>query len=395
MVSWNDARLAMAADRRRLAGVLGRRPGPLHAGLWALRLYRTAQWLRHGRNLKLPARLLWTANLVLTGADLDPSSPIGAGAVILDPRGVILYGTVGANCTFGVCSGIGTLLREEASSGDALGSMAKLGNNVVLGDRAFVLGVHKVGDDVIVGDSCVVMEDVPDGAVLVSRAGEWRAVRAKMTKRDLPEPARPGLVGCIRADVARAVLANGGSADVGAARFWGHLILPSVAGIAVFRIAQALHTRGFRRLGGMVAGLVRALCGMTLHPGSTIGPGLHVPHPVTVRFCGRAGDNLTLYPYASVGPETWPALTARPTPADIPMLGNDVGIGAGGAVVGPVTLGDGATVGVNAVVRRNLGAGLSAVPRRNWHYATVTVLPKTDNVEEMPALAVPRREAQA
>jgi serine acetyltransferase len=64
-------------------------------------------------------------------------------------------------------------------------------------------------------------------------------------------------------------------------------------------------------------------------------------------------------------------------------------------VVGPYTLGDGATVGVNAVVRRNLGAGLSAVPRRNWHYATVTVLPKADNVEEMPALAVPRREAQA
>jgi serine O-acetyltransferase len=148
-------------------------------------------------------------------------------------------------------------------------------------------------------------------------------------------------------------------------------MFPGVAGVAMFRVAHALHSSGWRRLASAVARVVQAWSGMTIHPGSIIGSGLYVPHPVTVRFCGRAGRNLGLYPYASVGPEIWPALSERIDHADVPDLGDGVRISAGGAVVGPVKIGDGATVGVKAVVRRDLGTGLTAVARRNWHYAPV------------------------
>jgi serine O-acetyltransferase len=386
----------MAADYRRLTDLCGRRPKPLHRGLWALRLYRVAHWLRLGCRLNLPSRFLWALDLVLTGADLDPASPIGGGAVIHDPRGVIIYGTIGTNVTIGGRAGIGTLLRAELVTGDALASMASLGDDVVLGNNVVVLGIYHVGDGVHVGDDCAVMEDIPDGAVLVSRAPEWRAVRVRPPKREMPEPVHRGLLRCIRADVARAVLENAGSGKTGPVRFWGHLIFPGVAGVAMFRVAHALHARGWMRLASAVARVVHAWSGMTIHPGSIIGSGLFVPHPVTVRFCGQAGSNLALYPHTSVGPETWPPLSGRVNPADLPQIGDGVRIGAGSSVVGPVTIGDSATVGVKAVVRRNLEAGLSAVPRRNWRYAPLQATgdsgtaPEADRHAE-PALASAHR----
>ncbi len=369
-VTWADTRAAMAADSRRLTELCGGRPKPLHRGLWALRLYRLARWLRLGCRLNLPSRFLWALNMVLTGADLDPASPIGGGAVLRDPRGVIIYGTIGANVTIGGRGGTGTLLRAEPAAEDALASSSSLGDGVVLGKDAFVLGIHHVGHGAHIGDDCAVMDDIPDGAVLVSRTPAWRAVRVRVHGREMPEPGYRGLFACIRSDVARTVLENGGSTDIGPMRFWGHLLFPGVAGIALFRVAHALHSSGWRRLASVVARVVQAWSGMTIHPGSIIGSGLYVPHPVTVRFCGSAGRNLGLYPYASVGPEIWPALSARLDHAELPDLGNEVRISAGGAVVGPVRIGDDATVGVKAVVTRDLGAGLSAVPRRNWHYAT-------------------------
>ncbi len=364
MSDWTTTRAAMAADRQRLAAALGRKPSPLHRGLWALRLYRVATWLR-GRGLKLPARLLWAANIVLTGADLDSETTIGPGAVIPLPWGVILSGTIGANCTIGARTGVGGLLRVEEVAEGVYESLATVGDDVTLGADVMVLGVIRIGDRSRIGDGCMMMDDIPAGAVLVSHPVDWRAMRVHIVKRDLPPPAKPGLFGCIRTDVARAVIEYGGTAAMGAARFWGHLILPGVAGVVLFRIGQSLHGRGWRRLAALVARLVHGLFGMTLHPGSVIGPGLHVPHPVGVRFCGRAGANLTLYPHASAGPESWPSLH-DPLPAACPEIGAQVRLGAQSRVIGPVRIGDDATAGVNAILRRDLAAERAAVPRRNW-----------------------------
>jgi serine O-acetyltransferase len=141
--------------------------------------------------------------------------------------------------------------------------------------------------------------------------------------------------------------------------------------VVVFRFGQWLHGAGWRRAGAAIAWLVGRLFGLFLHPGSSIGPGLFVPHPVNVRFCGTAGANLTLYPAAAVGPEAWPRYRDRLVAEQCPTLGVGVRISARGNVVGPVTIGDNATVGIAAQVRRDLAAGLSAVPRRNWTYVTV------------------------
>lgn len=370
MTDWKTTRGAMAADRQRLAAVLGRRPGPLHRGLWAVRLHRVASWLR-GRGLKLPARLVWAANLVVTGADLDPASVLGPGVAIPAPWGVILYGTIGANCTIGARVGVGGLLRGEQIAEGVYAILATLGDDVTLGDGVAVLGVIQVGGGSRIGEGCMVLEDIPVGSVLVSQPADWRAIRVRLDRYELPPPAKPGLFGCIRADIARAVIEHGGHGNVGAARFWGHLLLPGVAGIVVFRVAQSLHRQGWRRMAALVAQLVHGLFGMKLHPGSVIGPGLHVPHPVGVRFCGRAGANVTLYPHVSVGPDTWPALRDSLPLAASPEIGARVRLGAWSQAIGPVCIGDDATAGVAAVLRRDLAAERAAVPRRNWRNLAV------------------------
>lgn len=366
VITWACTRADMATDRRRLAMLLGCRPGLFHRGLWSLRFYRLAFWMFHAHDLRLPARMIWALNLVLTRADLDLKGIIGPGTVIPDPYGVILSGDIGRNCTIGRGTGVGGILRSKAPPPDFDGDRPEIAEDVVLGADVMILGALRIGRGAHIGDRCSVMESVPPGGRLDARDSAWRAMRITLELAPRPDLTQAkGLIGRIRADVQRAVLENNGSLDVGRLRFWGHLIMPSVSGIAMFRVAQALHGAGWRRAGAFVARVVAVFSGMDLHPGSVIGPGLFIPHPVGVRFCGSAGPNLTLYPHAKVGPMGWPRSRDVIGP-DAPVLGGNVRVGAQGEVAGAVHVGDDAMVGVQVRVDRDLGAGFTAVSRPNW-----------------------------
>lgn len=365
-LTWARTRADMACDRSRLAAWLGFAPGPLHRGLWSLRLYRLARWMFGRRGLRFPARMIWALNLILTRADLDPNGVIGPGTIIPDPYGVILSGDIGPNCTIGRGTGVGGILRSKAPPPDFTGHRPEISAGVVLGANVMVLGALRIGRGARIGDGCSVMESVPAGARLDARESAWRALRVPAELAPRPDPAlAKGLFGRIRTDVQRAVLENSGQRAVGTLRFWAHLIMPSVTGVAMFRVAQALHAAGWRRAGAFVAHLITVFSGMVLHPGSAIGPGLFIPHAVGVRFCGSAAPNLTLYPHAKVGPVVWPP-SRDAIPAGAPVLGTNVRIGAQGEVVGAVHVGDNAMVGVQVRVTRDLGPGLTAVARPNW-----------------------------
>jgi serine O-acetyltransferase len=365
MTDWTTTRAAMAADRARLAAMLGR-PPRLHTGLLALRMYRIGHWL-HGRGHKALARLLWALNLLLTGADLDCAETIGAGCVMPNPRGVVVYGAVGPDCTLGRQFGIGGLLRGAAPPPGGRGPRPQLGARCVLGDRALVLGSALIGDDCKIDDDCVVLTDLPAGSEIEVRSAAWRTMRMDLQRRPRPDPAGvKGLAAVIRTDVARSVMENSGSdARIGFLRFWGHLILPALQGLVLFRLAHALHSHGWWRAAILLTRINSAVYGLLIHPASQIGPGAFIPHTIGVRFCGRAGPLLSLFPQSSVGPQAWPELGAD-LPDDVPLLGTDVGVGAQAEVVGGVRLGDLVLVGVKAHVARDIADGLTAVPRPNW-----------------------------
>lgn len=107
----------------------------------------------------------------------------------------------------------------------------------------------------------------------------------------------------------------------------------------------------------MVPGILRrwniTLHGLDVVGGIPVGGGLYLPHSVgTVVMAQRIGRNVTLVSNVTIG------MRNRP---EFPIIGDDVYIGAGARILGPVTIGDGAVIGANAVVLSDVPAGATAV----------------------------------
>lgn len=174
-----------------------------------------------------------------------------------------------------------------------------------------------------------------------------------------PDPEHVSLAGLRRllaADFARVLRQTTGGRPTSRFRRLMHLTLPAMQVAILHRSAHLLHGRGRYRSAALVADLALRITGASLHPGSRMGPGLFVPHPARVAFCGVAGADLTLLPSTLVGPRDC-VLPGQPFPADVPCLGDGAVVGAHAAVQGAVTVGAGATIGIGICTLRDVPAG--------------------------------------
>lgn len=98
-----------------------------------------------------------------------------------------------------------------------------------------------------------------------------------------------------------------------------------------------------------------AICGADINPGAIIGGGLILPHPNGVVIHGKAiiGTNCMLMQQVTIG--------QLADDEKVPQIGNNVYIGAGARVLGGVRLGDGCSVGANAVVLIDVPESATAV----------------------------------
>jgi len=101
----------------------------------------------------------------------------------------------------------------------------------------------------------------------------------------------------------------------------------------------------------------RWLTGIEIHPGATIGRRVFIDHGmgIVIGETAEIGDDCTLYHGVTLGGTSWKAGKRHPT------LGKGVVIGAGAKVLGPILVGDGAKIGSNAVVVRDVPADSTAV----------------------------------
>ena len=133
-----------------------------YSGLHALLLHRFAHWLWRKR-LRLIARFLSQAARFLTGIEIHPAARIGKGLLIDHGMGVVIGETaeVGDNCTFYQGVTLGGTGKEKGKRHPTIG------NNVVVGVGAKLLGFITVGDNSIIGANAVVLNSVPPNCTAV------------------------------------------------------------------------------------------------------------------------------------------------------------------------------------------------------------------------------------
>jgi len=114
---------------------------------------------------------------------------------------------------------------------------------------------------------------------------------------------------------------------------------------------------GLRWLARWLAHWGRFATGIEIHPGARIGRRVFIDHGmgIVIGETAEVGDECTLYHGVTLGGTSWNKGKRHPT------LGKSVVIGAGAKILGPVLVGDGAKIGSNAVVVRDVPAGATAV----------------------------------
>ena len=137
------------------------------------------------------------------------------------------------------------------------------------------------------------------------------------------------------------------------------LLYPGVRALFFFRIANFLWRARLRFLGRLVSEIGRWLSGIEIHPGATLGRRFFIDHGtgVVIGETAIVGDDVTLYHGVTLGG----IATATPAGRRHPVLEDKVIVGAGAQVLGPITVGKGARVGANAVVVKDVPAGVTVV----------------------------------
>src|SRR4051794_22278835 len=121
---------------------------------------------------------------------------------------------------------------------------------------------------------------------------------------------------------------------------------PGVQAVLSHRVAHALHDAGVPLAPRVIAYASRTLTGVEIHPAAEIGDALFIDHGmgVVIGETSVLGENVTLYQGVTLGG------TGFATGKRHPTVGDNVTVGSGAKLLGPIEVGHGAKVGANSVV---------------------------------------------
>ena len=145
---------------------------------------------------------------------------------------------------------------------------------------------------------------------------------------------------------------------------------PGLHAIWFYRMAHWLWNHKLFWLARLLSHIGRMVSGIEIHPGAQIGPGLFIDHGmgVVIGETAEIGANATLYHGVTLGGTSWNKGKRHPT------LEDDVVVGAGAKILGPITIGARTRVGANAVVVKSVppDSVVVGIPGRVTHRKDTT-----------------------
>lgn len=136
------------------------------------------------------------------------------------------------------------------------------------------------------------------------------------------------------------------------------LLYPSIHALIMYRISHFLYRKEYFFLARFISQLSRFFTGIEIHPGARIGEGILIDHGMGV-VIGEAtiiGNRVTIYQGVTLGATGNEKQWKRH-----PTIGDDVVIGSGAKVLGPINIGDNVKIGANAVVLQDVPSNATAV----------------------------------
>lgn len=126
-------------------------------------------------------------------------------------------------------------------------------------------------------------------------------------------------------------------------------LYPSFYSVLFYKISHKLYNNNHFFSARLISQISRGLTGIEIHPGAKIGKNLFIDHGmgVVIGETCEIGDNVIIYHGVTLGG------TGKDVGKRHPTIGNNVIIGCGAKVLGPITIGDNCKIGCNAVVLKS------------------------------------------
>ena len=142
------------------------------------------------------------------------------------------------------------------------------------------------------------------------------------------------------------------------------LTYPGVKAVFFHKISNFFYIAGFDLIARIISQTSRFFTGIEIHPGAKIGKNLFIDHGmgVVIGETSKIGNNVTIYHAVTLGGIS-PSINSENQRNEKrhPTIGDDVVIGSGAQIIGPVLVGNNARIAANAVVVNNVSENTTMV----------------------------------
>ena len=135
------------------------------------------------------------------------------------------------------------------------------------------------------------------------------------------------------------------------------LTYPGVKAVFFHQVSNFFYKAGFDLIARIISQTVRFFTGIEIHPGAKIGKNLFIDHGmgVVIGETSEIGDNVTIYHAVTLGGSS-PSIDSERQRHEKrhPTIGNDVVVGSGAQIIGPIKVGNNSRIAANAVVVKDV-----------------------------------------